>query len=185
MNKYLFYPLQVLTIFSVFIILVIFALGTLGPKFHPPQTDSNYNFEEHTSVEVQYLEEKWVWSIPSGDKFPTEVFLLIKSDLGKDLCKKLLAELADKNLKSLLVHSAYASTISNLKRVDPRLMFGMPPTNLVKWSFLSALFLGSLYPMDYDFIYIDKSVESIYRSRLRSEIKRRNVPVVSPGDFNS
>lgn len=203
-NKAYTYPFLILSTISFLGFSLIFLVNKIGLQVNPPQP----TFKMEADIEAYVVwEDDGVWKAFSSGKFsmfesappkeksgllggvlkasnPEVIFLLIKEDIGKEKALRLLASLTKFKLKKIYVASPFDNTLSNLKRIEPRFWYAPSPKAWVKWSLFSSLYLETIYNLKADFLFVDQRVEQILSSRLKIEIKRRNLPSIKTSAEN-
>ncbi len=200
LNKIYTYPLVIVFILGVASFLFIKIVHNIGLKVNPSLGEVKINDRVESYVIYEHGE---VWRIDLKSKFsifqpnriktkegqilaqrlrvknPEYLFLVIKTNVGKESALRLLKVLAKFKLKQVYVASPFDNTLSNLKRVEPRFLYAPSPKAWVKWSLFTSFYMETIYKLRSDFLFIDDKVKEILSPKLKAEIKRRNLLIIT------
>lgn len=193
--KAISYLLKVMVPLLIFFVILHFFLNQIGERANKKRQEievgeiskaaailddnKDWKFIELNEYRVdskpEFLEVKEI------GKFSTESLLLfIYENSDKEKANKLIEKLAKfKNLKQIFVASTYDSTLSELRKIEPRFYYGMSVTQMVKFSVFDSLGLEKIFPIKEDFIYHGPYWETKVSASIKKEIQRRNLVLLN------
>ncbi|MAE73078.1 MAG: hypothetical protein CL675_03210 [Bdellovibrionaceae bacterium] len=95
-----------------------------------------------------------------------------------------LTELLDQiDPSNFVVISPYSKPVTALQKKRPRWLFGLPPTELVKWHMMSVIFLEPFIQLSADWVVFTKQDldDKLIDPRLTKEMQRRQMKLVYAG----
>lgn len=198
LNRQWMYPLWVFLIVGLIGFAIVTAIAKIGPKVNPPQATKKFESGMRGLV-VWEVDQQWRAS-EEGDfsLFETSVeglrggalsdvlramdtkvlFVLVRADIGQVEGKDLLAAFVEEGIEGLYVASPFDNTLSNLRKVESRLLMAPSPKVWVKWSLISSFGGMTLFDPKGDFLFIDNKVAELLKKGLGDEITRRNLPII-------
>ncbi len=201
LNRQYMYPLGVLVALGLMAFLLTVIVAKVGPRVNPPQASKRFE-KGMKGLVVWEAEGQWMAS-EEGDfsLFETStkelkgkslqavlqalntkiLFILVRADIGQEKGKNLLSSFVQQGIEGLYVASPFDNTLSNLAKVESRLLMAPSPKVWVKWSLISSFGGMTLFDPKSDFLFIDNKVADLLKAGLADEIVRRNLPVIRTG----
>lgn len=199
LNKSYVYPVAIILTVGFIVSSVLLIVYRLGLQVNPPQPDvgvetglKSYivwvddagwkgsrrgDFSVFKSALIG-VEDELLSVVLEADE-PQVILLNVKADIGQDKVRGLLEVLAKFPLKKVYVVSAYDNSLENIKSVEPRFWFSPSPKSWIKWSLLSSFYMHTIFDPKSDFLFIDQKAKEVLSTRLKAEVDRRNLPVIS------
>lgn len=111
---------------------------------------------------------------------PTSSLLVfIYDNADKEKANKLIEKLASfQGVKKIFVLSTYDSTLSELRKIEPRFYYGMSVTQMVKFAVFDSLGLEKIFPIKEDFIYKGPYWSHKVSDSIKKEVQRRNLLIL-------
>jgi len=207
-SKTLTYPLIILSLVAIILLSIYGILNSIGERMNPPQpafkfeervtnatvwrgSDNEWRSNRNEQLSIfDTANERFEAQSTQLNKLNPDVFgdvalLIVRESLNTEKAKTLLEALAGFSLKKVYIASPYDDTLSALKKIEPRFWYAASPRSWVKWSLFETFGIEKAFTLEADFVFIDKEISKLMSPNLKSEIKRRRMPIIKAKDEGS